>query len=81
MREKERERSGSGGKTQRERERSGSGGKIQREKERERSRSGGKTQRERERESSPSIVGVFMHSGFESSSTCRVSFSTRKTTE
>jgi hypothetical protein len=24
---------------------------------------------------------VFMHSGFESSSTCRVSFSTRKTTE
>jgi hypothetical protein len=35
-------------------------------------------EREKERKRSPFVVGVFLHSGFESSSTCRVSFSTRK---
>jgi hypothetical protein len=48
--------------------------RIARERERER-------ERKRERKRSPSVVGVFLHSGFESSSTCRVSFSTRKIAE
>jgi len=48
--------------------------KIAREREKER-------EIEREIERSPSIVGVFLHSDFESSSTCRVSFSTRKIAE
>jgi hypothetical protein len=50
--------------------------KIARERKKER-----EIEKDRERERSPSIVGVFLHFDFESSSTCRVSFSTRKIAE